>query len=113
MHRHRWGEVVRSSADYFGRLRETVRPDYEIAFDAHAKIFEPIQAAQLGNALAPFDPLFFEEPIRPENFEAWGELKRVLTCPLATGESYSPALYSVATAAAEIANRGPPPLPNE
>ena len=72
------------------QLRETVRADYEIAFDAHAKIFEPAQAIQLGNALAPYDPLFFEEPIRPENFEAWGELKRGLDCTLATGES----LYS-------------------
>jgi galactonate dehydratase len=90
MHRHRWGEVVRTSAEYFRQLRETVRADYEIAFDAHAKILEPQQAVQLGNALAPYDPLFFEEPIRPENIEAWGELKRGLSCTLATGES----LYS-------------------
>ena len=90
MHRHRWGEVVRSSAEYFRQLRETVKPEYELAFDAHAKIFELVQAVQLGNALAPYDPLFFEEPIRPENFEAWGELKRGLQCTLATGES----LYS-------------------
>ena len=90
MHRHRWGEVVRAAAEYFRALRETVRSDYEIAFDAHAKIFEVAQAAQLGNALAPYDPLFFEEPLRPENFEAWGELKRALDCTLATGES----LYS-------------------
>ena len=90
MHRHRWGEVVRTSAEYFRQLRETIRGDYDIAFDAHAKIFEPAQAMQLGNALAPYDPLFFEEPIRPENFEAWGELKRGLQCTLATGES----LYS-------------------
>lgn len=90
MHRHRWGEVVRSSAEYFRQLRETVKPEYELAFDAHAKIFEPVQAVQLGNALALYDPLFFEEPIRPENFEAWGELKRGLQCTLATGES----LYS-------------------
>ncbi len=88
MHRHRWGEVVKTSADYFRGLREAVRSDYDIAFDAHAKIFEVGQAIQLGNALAPYDPLFFEEPIRPENFEAWGELKRGLNCTLATGESY-------------------------
>jgi galactonate dehydratase len=88
IHAHRWGEVVRTSAEYFRKLRETVRADYEIAFDAHAQIFEPIQAIQLGNALAPYDPLFFEEPIRPENIEAWGELKRGLHCTLATGESY-------------------------
>jgi galactonate dehydratase len=90
IHAHRWGEVVRTSAEYFRRLRETARADYEFAFDAHAKIFEPIQAVQLGNALAPYDPLFFEEPIRPENIKAWGALKRQLTCTLATGES----LYS-------------------
>lgn len=88
MHRHRWGEVVRTSAEYFRVLRETCHADWDIAFDAHAKIVEPTQAAQLGNALAPYDPLFFEEPIRPENFEAWGELKRALTCTLATGEAY-------------------------
>ncbi|MBB2906553.1 galactonate dehydratase [Rhizobium sp. RAS22] len=87
IHAHRWGEVVRSSAEYFRSLRETVRPDYDIAFDAHAKIFEPAAARQLGNALAPYDPLFFEEPLRPENIEMWGELKHGLNCTLATGES--------------------------
>ncbi|KKX33348.1 galactarate dehydratase [Rhizobium sp. LC145] len=90
MHAHRWGNVVKASADYFRSLRETVRDDYEIAFDAHAKIFEPAAARQLGNALAPYDPLFFEEPLRPENIEAWGDLKQGLNCTLATGES----LYS-------------------
>jgi len=87
IHAYRWGEVVRSSAEYFRSLRETVRPDYDIAFDAHAKIFEPAAARQLGNALAPYDPLFFEEPLRPENIEMWGDLKQGLNCTLATGES--------------------------
>lgn len=90
IHANRWGEVVRTSAEYFRSLREQADASFEIAFDAHAKIFEPGQAAQLGNALAPYDPMFFEEPIRPENFEQWGELKRSLNCTLATGES----LYS-------------------
>lgn len=87
MHSNRWGNVVKASADYFRSLRETVNDEYEIAFDAHAKIFEPIAARQLGNALVPYDPLFFEEPLRPENIEAWGDLKQGLNCTLATGES--------------------------
>ena len=37
-----------------------------------------------------YDPLFYEEPIRPEHIPAWGRLRRELKCPLATGES----LYS-------------------
>lgn len=89
-HANRWGEVVRTSAEYFRRLREISPSEYGYAFDAHAKIFEPWQAVQLGNALAPYDPLFYEEPMRMEHIPAWGELKSKLNCPLATGES----LYS-------------------
>ena len=75
--------------DWVAELTEAC-PDITFAFDAHARLFEPWQATQMGNALAPFHPLFFEEPIRPENIEAWGQLKAKLTVPLATGES----LYS-------------------
>jgi galactonate dehydratase len=89
-HAARWGEVVRTSAEAFRGLRELAPAHFEFAFDAHAKLFEPWQAVQLGNALAPYDPLFFEEPIRPENFEAWGAMRAKMACPLATGES----LYS-------------------
>ncbi len=90
IHAHRWGEVVRTSAEYFRQLRERADSSFEIAFDAHAKIFEPKLATQLGNALAPYFPMFFEEPLRPENIDKWGELNRNLDCVLATGES----LYS-------------------
>lgn len=85
-HANRWGEVVRSSAEYFRQMRETAPTHFEMAFDAHARIFEPWMAVQLGNALAPYDPLFFEEPIRPEHVPAWAEIKSQLVCPLATGE---------------------------
>ncbi len=90
LHNRRWGEVVRESGKYFEGLREACPQHFEFAFDAHAKIFEPWQAVQLGNALAANDPMFFEEPLRPENVEAWGPFKAQLKCPLATGES----LYS-------------------
>lgn len=87
LHAHRWGEVVRASADYFRDLRETVDTSYDIAFDAHAQIFDVHSARTLGNALAPYDPLFFEEPLCPENIELYGDLNQGLNCPLATGES--------------------------
>lgn len=84
-----WGKTIRATGDWVERLA-TLCPDYEFAFDAHAKLFEPWQAVDLGNALKPIAPLFYEEPIRPENVEAWGPLKAGLNVPLATGES----LYS-------------------
>lgn len=84
-----WGKTIRATGDWIEQLA-TLCPDCEFAFDAHAKLFEPWQAVDLGNALKPIAPLFYEEPIRPENFEAWGAMKAQLRVPLATGES----LYS-------------------
>ncbi len=87
---HRWGLVCSGAARYFEEIRQHTPAAWEFAFDAHAKIFEPVRAVQLANALAPFDPLFFEEPLRPEHLPAWERLRPQLQVPLATGES----LYS-------------------
>lgn len=90
LHAGRWGELVKETGDYFGRVRELTPSHFEFAFDSHAKIFEPYQAIQMAQALAANDPYFYEEPIRPEHIPAWKELKSKMTVPLATGES----LYS-------------------
>ncbi len=86
----RWGEVCAESAEYFGEIRKRTPRSFEYAFDAHARIWEPYQAIQLADALAPYDPFFYEEPIRPEHIPAWTEMKSKMRVPLATGES----LYS-------------------
>jgi galactonate dehydratase len=86
LHAGRWGTLCETAGTWFGALRRICPADFEFAFDAHAKIFEPYQAIQLGNALAPHDPLFFEEPIRPEHIPAWSRLRSELKVPLATGE---------------------------
>ena len=84
---NRWGRVCAAAGDYFEGLRKHTPDDWEFAFDPHAKIFEPIRALQLANALAPYDPLFYEEPLRPENSDAWARLRAQMQVPLATGES--------------------------
>lgn len=90
-HTTRWGVLCRELAEYFGELRTSAPDDWEFAFDAHARIFEPVRALQLSDALAPFDPLFLEEPLRPEHIPAWSQLRARMRVPLATGESlYSP-----------------------
>ncbi|MFN3146788.1 MAG: mandelate racemase/muconate lactonizing enzyme family protein [Paracoccaceae bacterium] len=89
IHAAPWGEVLRTTGDWVERL-VALCPGTEFAFDAHARLFEPWQAVQLGAVLGQFHPMFYEEPIRPENIEAWGRLKAQLSVPLATGES----LYS-------------------
>ena len=84
---NRWGRVCDAAATYFEQIRENTPSDWEIAFDPHAKIFEPIRALQLANALAPYDPYFYEEPLRPEHIPAWTRLRSQMQVPLATGES--------------------------
>ena len=82
----RWGRVCAAAARYFHELREQTPEDWEFAFDPHARILEPIRALQLANALAPFDPYFYEEPLRPEHIPAWKRLRTQMQVPLATGE---------------------------
>ena len=83
----RWGRLCSEAAVFFEGLRGNTPEEWEFAFDPHAKIFEPIRALQLANALAPYDPLFYEEPLRPEHIPAWARLRSQMQVPLATGES--------------------------
>ena len=83
----RWGNVCDAAATYFEQIRDNTPTEWEFAFDPHAKIFEPIRALQLSNALAPYDPYFYEEPLRPEHMPAWARLRSQMQVPLATGES--------------------------
>lgn len=83
----RWGRVCAAATDYFEGLRKNTPEDWEFAFDPHAKVFEPIRALQLANALADYDPYFYEEPLRPEHIPAWERLRQQMKVPLATGES--------------------------
>ena len=99
---NRWGRVCAEATKYFEELRVNCPDDWEFAFDPHAKIFEPIRALQLANALAPYDPFFYEEPMRPEHIPAWTSLKSQMQVPLATGES----LYARFEFLDLIANQG-------
>jgi len=83
----RWGRVCSAAAEYLEQIRLHTPENWEFAFDPHAKIFEPIRALQLAEALAPYDPYFFEEPLRPEHIPQWARLRAQMPVPLATGES--------------------------
>ncbi|WP_167132954.1 mandelate racemase/muconate lactonizing enzyme family protein [Paramicrobacterium chengjingii] len=90
LHARRFGLIARELGDYFGGVREAHPPEWEFAFDAHACLWMPREAVAMGAALAPNEPMFLEEPIRPEHLPAWSRIREELAVPLATGES----LYS-------------------
>jgi galactonate dehydratase len=81
-----WNAVVRGAEARIKAVREAVGPDIDIGLDPHAKIFEPVKALQMARAVAPYNPYFFEEPLRPENVDAMASFKRQCPIPVATGE---------------------------
>lgn len=65
--------------------REALGPDRDVAMDCHGR-FTPATARRVIPELAPYRPLFVEEPVLPEHQQALGSLVAASTVPLATGE---------------------------
>jgi galactonate dehydratase len=81
-----WNRVVRESAARMEAVRRAVGEDVDVGTDPHAKVFEPIRALELIEALQPYRPFFVEEPIRPENVDALAKLRAQSRVAIATGE---------------------------
>lgn len=81
-----WGRVLRGTEERMKAVRSAVGDDVDIGLDPHAQIFEPFKAAELAAVVKPYRPLFYEEPLRPENIQAMADLRRRIDIPLATGE---------------------------
>lgn len=67
-------------------LRKELGDDIDIAVDMHAALYNPSDAADAVRMLEQFDPLFVEEPLRPDSLDALVSLRRSVHAPLATGE---------------------------
>ena len=78
--------LIRESAARMEAVRKAVGEDIDIGVDPHAKIFEPVRAIMLARALEPYNPFFFEEPLRPENIDALAKVASHINIPIATGE---------------------------
>jgi galactonate dehydratase len=65
--------------------RESLGADRDMAIDCHGR-FTPATARRVLPELAPFRPLFLEEPVLPEHRHALASLVSASPVPLATGE---------------------------
>lgn len=72
-------------------VRDAVGPDVDIAFDFHGRCNVPM-ARRLAKELEFANPLFYEEPVRPDYNRWLREIAAVTHVPLATGER----MYTVA-----------------
>ena len=65
--------------------REALGPGRDVAIDCHGR-FTPATARRVLPELAPYRPLFVEEPVLPEHQQALASLVAASPVPLATGE---------------------------
>src|SRR5206468_8907001 len=79
-----YNQATRSTAEHVRAVREAVGPDVDIAVDVHAKFFEAERAIRLAKAIEPYDPMWMEESVRPENYDAMKKVADHVSIPLAT-----------------------------
>ena len=76
------------SIDIVRAVREQVGPDVQIMIEGHCR-FSVAEAVWVGDAIAEFEPTWFEEPTAHQNIASTVEVARKINVPVATGESYS------------------------
>jgi len=67
-------------------VRDLIGPDIAFMVDANYSMTEA-QAITAANAFKPFDLLWFEEPIIPDDFAGFGRIAQATGMPLAMGEN--------------------------
>jgi len=78
-------EKIDAAVARIAAVRETVGPGVGIGVDFHGRVHKPM-AKILARALEPFEPMFIEEPVLPQNNEALREIANYVSIPIATGE---------------------------
>lgn len=77
--------MVNDASDRVRRFREAVGNDVDLCIEIHRRL-DPEQAIPLGRAIEEFTPMFIEDPIRPDNFDAMAQVADKVDVPIATGE---------------------------
>ena len=83
-----WIDTQRKIEEAVGRLaavRDAIGDGVEVGIDFHGRVHKSM-ARLLARALEPFKPMFYEEPVLPENNEALREIAQHTSVPIATGE---------------------------
>ena len=76
---------MKDAIDTVGAYREAVGDEVDLCVEIHRRL-DPAEAIVLGRGIEEFRPFFFEDPIRPDNFDAMAEVAQKINIPIATGE---------------------------
>jgi L-alanine-DL-glutamate epimerase-like enolase superfamily enzyme len=79
---------IKLSIDFCRVIREAVGDKADILFGTHGQ-FTTAGAIRLGKAIEPYSPMWFEEPIPPDNLSEFSKVQSALNIPIATGERFT------------------------
>jgi galactonate dehydratase len=80
-HTAKMGDAIEAVRQY----REAVGDDVDLCIEIHRRL-TPAEAIVLARGIEQFRPLFYEDPILPDNFDAMGLVAENIHIPIATGE---------------------------
>ncbi len=81
-------ETLHNAENVVRQVREAVGDKADILVGTHGQMTTS-SAIRLAKRLEPYDPLWFEEPVPPENRDEMGRVARSTSIPVATGERLS------------------------
>lgn len=81
-------EQLSNAEKVVGKIREAVGDKCDLLVGTHGEMTTS-SAIRLAKRLEKFDPLWFEEPVPPENMDEMARVARSTSIPIATGERLS------------------------
>ena len=76
---------LNTAVECVAKVREAVGNDVDLLIEGHGRFNIPT-AVKISRELAPFRPMFFEEPVPPDNLDALKEVKDRSPIAIAAGE---------------------------
>jgi galactonate dehydratase len=76
---------MQAAIDRVRQYREAVGDGVDLCIEIHRRL-SPAEAIVLAQGIAPYHPFFYEDPIRPDNFDAMALVAQHISIPIATGE---------------------------
>ena len=88
-------DKIETAIDNVRRLREAVGPSVDLCIEIHRRLTPP-EAIALGRGIERYTPMFYEDPLRPNSFDAMAQVAEHINIPIATGERFT-SLYQFQT----------------
>ena len=78
-------DKIRDAIDAVASYRDAVGNEVDLCIEIHRRL-TPAESITLARGIEPYHPMFYEDPILPDNFDAMALVAEHISIPIATGE---------------------------